>query len=97
MTLEEAGRTLRQMYKTAPNKEKAAYIHLFGIMYDSELGDLTNTDIVRAAGIRPSYHSEVAKGRRLAKFVRPKGMTTLAKPVSPMPFWNRAEQGPWMR
>ena len=70
MTLEEAGRTLREMYTTAPDKEQVAHIHLFGIKYDSELGGLTNADIVRESGIPASYHSEVAKGRRLARFVR---------------------------
>ena len=69
MTLEDAGRILREMYDTAPEGEKVAHIHLFGIKYASELAGLTNTEIVRKAGIHESYHSEVAKGRRLAKYV----------------------------
>ena len=70
MKLEEAGLTLGEMYKKAMPGDLVVAIHLFGIMYDSELGGLTNTDIVRAAGIPASYHSEVAKGRKLAGFVR---------------------------
>jgi hypothetical protein len=69
MTAEEAGRVLREMYDNAEEREKAAHIHLFGIMYSDELDGLTNTDIVREAGIAKSYHSEVAKGRKLAKYV----------------------------
>ena len=72
MTLEEAGSKLRKMYDAAPYGEKVAHIHLFGIKYADELGSLTNTDIVRQAGIRESYHSEVAKGRKLAKYVCPR-------------------------
>ena len=72
MTLEEAGRKLRKMYDSAPYGEQVAHIHLFGIKYADELGSLTNMDIVRQAGMRESYHSEVAKGRRLAKYVRPR-------------------------
>ena len=70
MTIGEAGRTLRERHTAAADKEKVVAIHLFGIIYDSELGGLTNTAIVREAGIPASYHSEVAKGRRLASFVR---------------------------
>ena len=69
MTLEEAGRKLREMYASAPYGEQVARIHLFGIKYADELGSLTNMAIVRQAGIHESYHSEVAKGRRLAKYV----------------------------
>ena len=72
MTLEEAGRKLREMYDAAPYGEQVAHIHLFGIKYADELGSLTNMDIVRQAGMRESYHTEVAKGRRLAKYVRPR-------------------------
>ena len=72
MTLEEAGRKLREMYDAAPYGEQVAQIHLFGIKYADELGSLTNMDIVRQAGMRESYHAEVAKGRRLAKYVRPR-------------------------
>ena len=70
MTPEEAGRKLREMYDAAPYGEKAAHIHLFGIKYADELDGLTNMDIVRQAGIYESYSTEVAKGRKLAKYVR---------------------------
>lgn len=71
MTLEEAGRTLREMYTTeAGGKGKKTAIHLFGIIYDSELGGLTSLAIVREAGMGDAYHTEVANGRRLASLVR---------------------------
>ena len=73
MTLEEAGRRLREMYDTAPYGEQVAHIHLFGVKYADELEGLSNVDIVRQAGMYESYSTEVAKGRRLSKYVRLKG------------------------
>ena len=70
MTPEEAGQKLREMYDAAPYGEQVAQIHLFGIKYADEVEGLTNLDIVRHAGIHESYNTEVAKGRRLAKYVR---------------------------
>lgn len=69
MTLEEAGRKLWEMYSKAPNGEQVAHIHLFGIKYADELEGLANIAIVRKAGIHESYNTEVAKGRKLAKYV----------------------------
>lgn len=69
MTLDEAAQILRQMYYNAPRGEQVAHIHLFGIRYADQLEGLTNPEIVRRAGLNDSYHSEVAKGRRLAKYV----------------------------
>ena len=43
---------------------------MFGFKYADELVSLTNKDIVRQAGINESYITEVAKGRKLAKYVR---------------------------
>ena len=60
------------MYDTAPYRAQVAHIHLFGIKYPDELGSLTNVGVVRQAGMRESYHTEVAKGRRLAKYVSPR-------------------------
>ena len=70
MRLEEAGRKLKGMYESALHGEKVAHIHLFGIKYADELDGLTSMDIVRQAGLRESYNTEVAKGRKLAKYVR---------------------------
>ncbi len=72
MTLEEAGRKLREVYDAAPYGEQVAHIHLFGIKYADELDGLTNMDIVRQAGMHESYYTEVAKGRKLAKYVCPR-------------------------
>ncbi len=72
MTPDQAGRKLKEMYDSAPEGEKAAHIHLFGIKYADEVDGLTNIDIVRQAGLPTSYGTEVAKGRKLSKYVRPK-------------------------
>ena len=58
------------MYDAAPYGEQVAHIHMFGFKYADELVSLTNKDIVRQAGINESYITEVAKGRKLAKYVR---------------------------
>ena len=70
MTLEEAGIKLREMYDAAPNGEQVVYIHLFGIKYANQPGSLINKEIVRQAKMKESYGTEVAKGRKLAKYVR---------------------------
>ena len=69
MTVDQAANIFRRMYQNAPPKEQVAHIHLFGIKYALELEGMPNTEIVRRAGLKPSYHSEVAKGRRLGKYV----------------------------
>ena len=57
----------------APYREKAAWVHLFGIKYDRELGYLASSDIAARAQLSPgntnSYGTELAKGRKLSKYV----------------------------
>ena len=70
MTLEEAGRILRDMYNNAPWGERTTHIRLFGIKYADELEVLSDKGTVREAGLPDSYSSEVYKGRKLARYVR---------------------------
>ena len=79
MTLMELAGELKRMYKNAANKEKAAMIHLFGIRYAKEIENsgVTAKDIVLAAGMYESYHTEVHKGMRLAKYVAVKDSALL--------------------
>ena len=62
---------LREMYYGADEGEEVAMIHLFGIKYAQELGRIPSTWIAREAQLRKStsYHTEISKGRKLAKFV----------------------------
>ena len=69
MTIEEAAAILRDMYNTAPSRDKAVNIHLFGIMYSAELDSLPISEVVRSAGLPDSYGTEVRKGRKLAEYV----------------------------
>lgn len=71
MTLTELSRELRTMYDDAGNKEKVVMIHLFGIKYADQIGNsnFNAKDIVLAAGLPESYHTEVHKGMRLARYV----------------------------
>lgn len=69
MTAEELGRTLRAMHDAAERGDQTAMIRLFGIKYAVELAPYTSTEIVGWSGLGSNYHSEVSKGRRLAKYV----------------------------
>ena len=72
MTAHELGSILNEMYNNAPDKDQVAMIHLFAIKYAHEIiGKHTATDIVKASGINPSYATEVNKGLRLSKYVKP--------------------------
>ena len=57
------------MTTTAPDGEKVAHIHLFGIRYADELDGLNLDDLLDLAGERRSYKTEIAKGRKLSKYV----------------------------
>ena len=57
------------MMATAPDGEKVAHIHLFGIRYADELDGLNMDDILDLADEPRSYKTEIAKGRKLSKYV----------------------------
>ena len=69
MNISEAANILRGMYLGAPQGEKVAQIHLFGIKYARELESMSLSDILVGAGLPESYETEVSKGRKLAKYV----------------------------
>ncbi len=74
MTIMELGNKLNDMYENAPRNEQSAMIHLFAIIFADEIeaSGATNGEIIKAARMRESYHGEIAKGRRLAKYVNVK-------------------------
>ena len=57
------------MYDNAFHGEKVVQIHLFGIKYAEDLAGLDIEAIVRVAGLRKSYITEVRKGMNLARHV----------------------------
>lgn len=73
MTIAELGKTLKDMYNSAPNKEQVIFIHLFGIKYGDEIlrNDYSIAEIVSISGISDSYKTEVRKGINLSKYVKP--------------------------
>ena len=73
MTVGEAAAVLKRMYENAPRGEKSTSLHLFGIKYADDLVGLSVEEVVRKSGIPKSYHVEINKGRRLAKYVQIKG------------------------
>ena len=70
MALEEAAKLLRKMYDEAPSGEKATSIHLFGIRYAREIDSMSLEELVERADLPPSYHTEIRKMIKLAKYVK---------------------------
>lgn len=62
------------MYDSAPEKEKATFIHLFGIKYGQIIlrNKYSAADIVKSSGIKESFKTEVRKGINLSKYVTSK-------------------------
>lgn len=71
MTINQLGQILREMYDTAPEKEKATFIHLFGIKYGKQIlqNKISSAEIIHASGLKESYKTEVRKGVNLSKYV----------------------------
>ena len=70
MTVVELGQILREMYEIKGAK-KTTMIHLFGAIYENEIkaAETTPAAIIKAAGMHPSYATEVQKGMNLAKYL----------------------------
>ena len=70
-TIEKLGSILKDKYDNAPEKEQVANIHLFGIKYAEVIKShsYTAAQIIREAGIKKSFSTELSKGIRLSKFV----------------------------
>ena len=75
MTTLELGRKLKEMYET-PGSNKTTMIHLFGIIYSDEIinSKIAAAEIIHAAGMQPSYATEIYKGIRLGEYVELKSL-----------------------
>lgn len=71
MTINELSRKLNEMHSNAAEGEKVAMIHLFGIEYANEIlnNGYSKKELIRLANIKDSFHTELAKGIKLAKYV----------------------------
>ena len=69
MNIDEAAKILRSAYRRAPERRQMTALHLFGIKYADELASMPLEQLVEKAGIRPSLHVELNKGRNLAQYV----------------------------
>lgn len=69
-SLEELGKILSEMYRSATNKTTA--IHMFAIKYAEKIINkgYAATDIVKASKISDSYHVEVNKGISIYKSIK---------------------------
>ena len=73
MKLEDLGRTLSKMYNEAPKGEAVAMVHLFGIIYAEQIktNRFSTKEIAIEAEISVAYGTEISKGVKLAKYVKP--------------------------
>ena len=71
MNLSELATLLGKLYNNSPKQEKVAMIHLFAIKYAEEIQEhnITAADLAKAAGLSKSYHVEISKGLKRAKYV----------------------------
>ena len=69
MTFERPAKTLGKMYNNAPYGEQMTFLTIFGIKYADEISSMSLKDMVKVAGLSPSYATEVSKGIKLAKYV----------------------------
>ena len=70
MKIGMAAELLRDMYDKAPAGEKSTSVHLFGIKYAHEIGSMSPKELVGRAGLSESYHTEIRKMIKLAKYVK---------------------------
>jgi 5-methylcytosine-specific restriction protein B len=80
MTVTELSKKLSEMYENAPEGDKVAMIHLFGIRYSDEIKRngkvsyvskeiIKNTKLKNGSPMHESYDREIFKGLKLAKYV----------------------------
>ncbi len=69
--IHELANKLKSMYDST-NTEKAAMVHLFGIIYADEMAryGISAAEMVRVAGLTKGYNSELSKGVKLSKYVQ---------------------------
>lgn len=72
MRIEELAFILSDMYTNAEKGEKMTMIYLFGIRYHKEISNYTAKEVVKMAGMRISFHAELSKALRLARYVAEK-------------------------
>lgn len=71
MTVEELAEKLEKVYNQARRNEATCQVHLFGIIYASQLQSCGQpiSQIVQCAGLGSGYAAEISKGIKLAKYV----------------------------
>lgn len=71
MTITDLARILRNAHADGEgDMTKALNIHLYGIRYAHDLRGVRLAEVVKLAGIPPSYNTEIAKGIKLSAYVR---------------------------
>lgn len=65
---------LNKMYLNAPDNDSTTMIRLFGIIYSDVIleNKIPVTEIANESIVKNSYHAEISKGVRLAKYVNVK-------------------------
>lgn len=72
MNATELGKLLSESYQNAQKTEKVTMIHLFGIKYSEEIMECGIAEVIKESGIFSTYRTELGKGIKLAKYVKPR-------------------------
>lgn len=70
MTLRDLATTLREMYENAPKGEQVTMIYLFGVKYHTEIKEFGVKQVIEQSAIHSTYHSELSKAIKLAKYLQ---------------------------
>ncbi|WP_258238621.1 hypothetical protein [Arcobacter sp. F2176] len=66
MDKNELASILKEMYENAKTGKKVSEIHMFGMLYADEIKKISNaSEIVKIAGLKSSYSTEVSKGIKI--------------------------------
>jgi len=66
MDKNELASILKEMYENAETGKKVSEIHMFGMLYADEIKKISNaSEIVKIAGLKSSYSTEVSKGIKI--------------------------------
>ena len=67
----QLGNLSADSYQNAKKGEKVTMIHLFGIKHSEELREVGVSEVIKESGIHSTYTTELGKGIKLARYVKP--------------------------
>ncbi|MBR9766181.1 MAG: hypothetical protein GYB53_22385 [Rhodobacteraceae bacterium] len=71
MTVTQLASILKERYESAPDRDKAPHVVLFGIEFSESLASVSVAEVVSLSGIG-KWGPQVSLGRKLAAHVEPR-------------------------